>query len=358
MATKRWDGAKRSSFTALPSGVPSQIASLAKRLTAGQTTPAEQVRSLENYLRDNYAYDRDAPPGSSLASIEHFLFVSKQGQPEQFAAAFVVLARVVGLPARVAVGYLLDQRDSGGAGQYQVTTADAYAWPEVDFARYGWVAFDPMNPQDVVRSAAAPADVTVRDPVKSPTDRSAQLVSSGGVGRAAATRRVGPVHHPHGSALGIVGWLGVGLALSIVAGLGGVLAAKGLRRRRRVGAASPTERVYGAWSEICDRLIEQGASIQGSLTPGEVATRASGRVGVAASATIAAMAPIVSAATYDWAEPDDGMAQRAWALEAEARALIRRDASRSSRWLAPFDPRPLRFGYRDRPTRHREPVPR
>jgi hypothetical protein len=137
------------------------------------------------------------------------------------------------------------------------------------------------------------------------------------------------------------------LLLGVVGALlGAVLAAKGVRRRRRVNAATPSERVYGAWSEVCDRLIEHGAPVQDSLTPGEVATRASSQVGAAASATIAAMAPIVSAATYNWTEPDAGMARQAWALEAEARALIRRDASRPSRWLAPFDPRPLRHGHR------------
>src|SRR5204863_4579706 len=59
-------------------------------------------------------------------------------------AAFAVLARDQGFPARVAVGYLLRPQARSG-DTYTVTTADAHAWAEVDMTGYGWVSFDPTD---------------------------------------------------------------------------------------------------------------------------------------------------------------------------------------------------------------------
>ena len=114
------DGATRSSFTALPWGVPSQIASLAGEAAHRQPDHAGRGGSQpgELLVRDNYTSARDAPPaGSSLASIEHFLLVGEQGQPDQNMSQprSSYWPGWWGLPARVAVRVLLDQRDWGGA---------------------------------------------------------------------------------------------------------------------------------------------------------------------------------------------------------------------------------------------------
>ena len=84
------------------------------------TSPIEELRAIESYLRTGYSYNPNAPPGSSIASVERFLFTTRSGQPEQFAASFAILARVLGLPARVSVGYLLDPRSETG-GLFKVT---------------------------------------------------------------------------------------------------------------------------------------------------------------------------------------------------------------------------------------------
>ena len=138
-------------LTAVPAGLPPRISNLARQIVGGDDSPIGELRRIESYLRTGYSYDPSAPPGSSVASVERFLFTTKSGQPEQFAASFAILARVLGLPTRVSVGYLLDSRSEAG-GLFKVTTADGFTWPEVDFQRYGWVAFSPMDPRRLVDS--------------------------------------------------------------------------------------------------------------------------------------------------------------------------------------------------------------
>jgi hypothetical protein len=336
-----YHGRGSATLSALPADTPQQIFTLARTLAASQPSQIGQLRAIERYLRNKYSYNRNAPSGSSLASVDRFLFDTKSGQPEQFAAAFAVLARALHLPSRIAVGYLLNARNGIGGGGYAVTSADAYAWPEVEFDRYGWVAFNPMDARRVVGSAPQPIPAVAPQTKDSPASRpeSAAAVSAPGGSTSASTSRAGG--GPSG--LLIAGLVVAGLmALVLAALLGLVVAAKAARRHRRATLSSAAGRVFGAWLEICDRLIEHGVVVTPNLTPSEVAERAGPHVGAAASSAIAAMAPIVGTATYARGEPDDRMAEQAWVLEAQARTLISRDANRWARWQAHFDPRPLR----------------
>jgi hypothetical protein len=58
------------------------------------------------------------------------------------------MARVLGLPARVGVGFV--PGSALGDGSRQITTSDAHAWPEVWFAGHGWVRFEPTPRSDAV----------------------------------------------------------------------------------------------------------------------------------------------------------------------------------------------------------------
>src|SRR5690606_19777157 len=62
---------------------------------------------------------------------------------EQFAGAFAAMARSIGLPARVAVGFTQGETDPAEDGLYVVRGEHAHAWPEVYLAGAGWVAFEP-----------------------------------------------------------------------------------------------------------------------------------------------------------------------------------------------------------------------
>jgi transglutaminase-like putative cysteine protease len=339
-----YHGRGSAQLTALPPDLNPKIGALAKRAAGNGTTPISKLLSIQHFLKVNYSYQPDSAPGSSIASLQRFLLATMHGQAGQFAASFALLARAVGLPARVVVGYRLDAADKAGQGVFHVTTADADIWPEVDFTGYGWVAFDPV-PDRRARSVASPLPVAGGDlggrvgtpgrPRDQPTIEPTVVPGSGVPGHSPrGARDDGPI---------LVGLVvgGIVILLPLLAA-GAVLLAKALRRRKRASASSPAGRVVGAWSEICECLLTYGVTFDAADTPAEVIRRATPLIGASASSSLAAMEPIVSETTYSRGGPDGWAADRAWLLEARAREVIRRDAGLVTRCRAALDPRPLR----------------
>jgi transglutaminase-like putative cysteine protease len=134
----------RQRYLRLPEQVPERVRSLAFDLTAVQLTPYDQALAIEAYLRTiSYTLDIPAPPlGRDVA--DYFLFDLKRGYCDYFATAMVVLARSVGIPARLVTGYA-----SGGYDVFRayfvVLGEDAHSWVEVYFPSYGWVEFEPTS---------------------------------------------------------------------------------------------------------------------------------------------------------------------------------------------------------------------
>jgi hypothetical protein len=73
---------------------------------------------------------------------DYFLFDLQRGYCDYYATAFVVMARVAGLPARFATGFAVGSWNPMD-GEWVVTEAEAHSWPEVYFPEVGWVAFEP-----------------------------------------------------------------------------------------------------------------------------------------------------------------------------------------------------------------------
>src|SRR3546814_13822800 len=71
-------------------------------------------------------------------ALEQFLFETQVGYCEQFAGAYAAMARAVGLPARVAVGFTQGERDETDPTLFHVRGEHAHAWPEVYLAGAGW----------------------------------------------------------------------------------------------------------------------------------------------------------------------------------------------------------------------------
>jgi hypothetical protein len=98
----------------------------------------------------------DTPPGRD--TIEHFLFESKRGYFDYHASAMVVMLRALDIPARLAVGYVVDEEDyDSETKSYVVRDKNTYAWPEVYFPGYGWVMFNPTpdRPENLYPQAGA-----------------------------------------------------------------------------------------------------------------------------------------------------------------------------------------------------------
>lgn len=122
----------------LPADLTPAVAELARSTTALATTDNDRMLMLQQFFRSQFVYDLDVAKSSSLG-IDQFLFEVRRGYCEQFASSFAVMARALGIPSRVAIGFVPGELTEDG---YQVRGQDAHAWPEV-YIDGRWVMYEP-----------------------------------------------------------------------------------------------------------------------------------------------------------------------------------------------------------------------
>ncbi|MFF3378610.1 DUF3488 and transglutaminase-like domain-containing protein [Streptomyces sp. NPDC002680] len=284
---------------------------IAERATQGSTHPYEQAVRLADWLRTAYRLDPGALPGHTYRSLEFFLADGGRGTSEQFAASFAVLARTLGLPTRVAVGFRPGTQT--GSGTWQVRGRDVLAWPEVEFAGVGWVPFHPTPGEatqggSVGVSAQRPENPRNTDPKT--TEPARPSASPSPRTPDAATPAAG-----NGPGSGPPLWLTVPLTLLLLA-TAYVLYALWLpyrRRSRRRGDPDARRRVLGAWQQIIERLTEIGLPATGAHTAQEVADFGAEHVGGAVGGRLPALATLVNEVAYAGRRPDAATADAAWA---------------------------------------------
>ncbi|MFN2389115.1 MAG: DUF3488 and DUF4129 domain-containing transglutaminase family protein [Actinomycetota bacterium] len=122
-----------------------EVRELLRTWTEGAETDYEQLLALQSRFRHEFAYSESERVDRSASTdyLTTFLTDTKAGYCQQFATAFALLARMNGLPSRVAVGFLPGATDIATPDTYVVRGTDAHAWPEVHFEGYGWVPFEP-----------------------------------------------------------------------------------------------------------------------------------------------------------------------------------------------------------------------
>ncbi|NAS26075.1 hypothetical protein GT755_30940 [Herbidospora sp. NEAU-GS84] len=300
-------------FLALPADTGPWLAKHAKEMTEGATTPWEQAVALEEKLKAERACADGAPAGHTLPALRRFLLDGAGGTVEQHAAAFALLARSLGLPSRVAVGYLLGEPVGG---LHQVRNRDAHAWPEVYFEERGWVPFD-----------AADGDLTPPRPTDPPPVSPPE------------THQPPPPPLPGGSQTGgrQVPWISVVLVATLLAVLAlwvVVVTVTRLVRRLLRARGTPHRRVLGAWRESLDRLAEAGVVVRRSQTPLEtiggapVTTPNPGR-----------LADLVTRVQFSVGETTAVEAERAWILARRLAKDLRDVRPLPRRLLASLDPR-------------------
>ncbi|WP_061299151.1 transglutaminase family protein [Herbidospora cretacea] len=128
-------------FLTLPADIDPAVVDLAAQVTQGATSDYQRAVMLQEFFTrtGGFTYDLQTR-GSGLNALTDFLLVGKAGYCEQFASAFAVMARILGIPSRVSIGY------TGGTkseGRWIVRTHDAHAWPELYFEGAGWLTFEP-----------------------------------------------------------------------------------------------------------------------------------------------------------------------------------------------------------------------
>lgn len=141
-------------YLALPELDP-RIAELAREIAASAASDAERVAAIERWLRANGRYSLRPPvvaPDAARTPVEVFLLDERTGHCEYFASAMVVLARSLGLPARLVNGFAGGRPNELG-GFTTVALADAHAWVEIHFENAGWVRYDPTPPDERLRAA-------------------------------------------------------------------------------------------------------------------------------------------------------------------------------------------------------------
>lgn len=155
-------------YLQLPNTLPARIPALARQITAGKTTPFDQVSAITRWLRDNIEYQDtidSAPPGRDI--VDWFLFDYKKGYCNYYATAEVILLRSIGIPARLAIGYAEGESERSGE-LFTVRRKNSHAWPEVYFEGFGWLEFEPTSSQPQIVLPSGTVENYTSNPVDPP----------------------------------------------------------------------------------------------------------------------------------------------------------------------------------------------
>ena len=144
--------------TRVPERLRAGLDAVVREWTQPNDSPATILAKIEQHLGDGYAYSLSFTRASKDPLLE-FLTTNKQGNCEYFASAMALLARAANVPARVATGYRVAERNPI-SGEYLVRQKNAHAWVEawVDGA---WRSFDP-TPASLVEENLAHDTSTAR----------------------------------------------------------------------------------------------------------------------------------------------------------------------------------------------------
>ena len=319
----------------------SGFSELARNL-AGDGSPLEQLSQLEATMRTEFVRDSEVQGGGlQRALIERFLRDTQRGTPEQFATGFVLLARSLGVEARIATGFRADAPVSDEP--LTLRSDDAAVWPEVQLADGRWLALDPAPPDEASDGAPPPPEPQVQTPaapqppVAPPPDADAETTDNDDdAGEETADALSTAIVWLSRVALGLAV-----LVLPFVFAATLIVAVKYRRRRRRLSAASPIERIRGAWASATDALVDAGLDIEVSATDGEIAARGMPIV-LGARRELHQLSTMSSAATYGTPHPVDLLAEDAATCLGEVEQAIGTTRTRRQRWQWRLSLRSLR----------------
>ena len=341
--------------TALPTDFPDSVSQTARDVTADAATVYDKAIALQNWFQTTFTYDLTVQRGHSNNAILNFLRI-RRGYCEQFSGAFAAMARSLGIPARVAVGFT--QGDLEADGVYHVFGRNAHAWPEVWFDDIGWIAFEPtpgrgepgaqaytgVEPQQAAPGNDPNAVAPANRPAPAPTTTVAGAGPATTVRPDGATPRTQPADAASAAAAkstpqaGVSPWLVVFAILLL--GLIAWLAA--LPRlvhwwRARHRSNNPTERIAQSWNLSAKALGLLGLAPQIGETPLEHARRAARMIDLDRR-TLGELAVCATAAIYGGLGSDSTV-HRCDDLAGQVIEQVKLRLSPFERFITKFDPR-------------------
>jgi transglutaminase-like putative cysteine protease len=274
--------------------------------------------------------------GHALDRINELLTASRMiGDAEQYSVTAALMARELGFPARVVMGFV---PETTGAGTSEIRGKDVSAWIEVDTQQYGWVTVDPnppVRPIPVVppkdpnqvaqpQTVVPPPKTVLNPPQPQPAPDTQQHTT--------------PL--PNAFLVGLVAVLvGVGWSLLVILVLLSpflvIVFAKARRRKLRRSAPTPLAQINGGWQEFEDSVVDHGIEPPRAATRSEVATTVGGT-------RTAVLAAVADRATFGPGDPDDKEADLVWRSVNELTAALDSGRTRWQRLLARISLRSLR----------------
>jgi len=263
----------------LPAGLTGALADV---LRPGDS-PGQNLRTMLDYLATTgyvshgTAGEPVSRSGHGADRLDELLDEAPMlGDAEQYAVTAALMARQIGFPARVVMGFL----PAVDAGAARVRGADVSAWIEVQTQADGWVALDPNPPvRDIPASppddpAAISRPQTVLPPPAAdaaeqpePSQPESQTIDP--------PDAADPFWATVRLVVTITAWSLLGLGL-LSAPFVGIVLAKWRRRRRRRLAARPIDRIVGGWREFADSVTDHGLIVPPLATRAELARSVGG----------------------------------------------------------------------------------
>ena len=283
---------------ALPADFPIEVASVAEQVAGGPAAAdvagrMAQLRALQEFFRRDFTYSTAVPPPSQGSDLANFVLRDRAGYCEQFSGAFAAMARSLGIPARVVVGFSpgrLDER-----GQFVVTGKNSHAWPEAYLAGIGWLPFEPTPGRGIpgAESYTGVPDQDASENIAPVVPNTVAVVPTTQVPNTAADTvpaapTAAPTDNPT-SQRWVVAVFGVLLASIAAFGVA-------VQRRRRL------DRVERAWSDVVRRLAHRGVAREMHESERAFAARASAAVAADASVVLRSLAALVE--EHRFAPPD------------------------------------------------------
>ncbi len=315
-AGKLFDAGWNDADLALPNSFPISVGDVAKRIAdaadaegAGSTGSAgdatartlRRLQTLQQFFRTQFTYSTSVPPPSSQSDLERFVLTDRAGYCEQFSGAFAAMARSLGIPARVAVGFSPGRL--GPDGRFVITGKNSHAWPEAYIEGIGWLPFEP-TPGRGIPGAESYTGVADQDASEGlVVDIAPNLATPSSVpnANAPAPSSVAPAPAPTPPAKRSMSpLLALVVAAAVIAiGLGLAVVARRARRR---------DLVEVQWRQIERRLRRQGIVREPHETERSLAQRSEALLSGDTAALLQALAALVDEHRYgppgSWTEAD------------------------------------------------------